>query len=74
LWPACTPARENALHRLRAAEQRRKDSGEDLRGGGRLQIEGAKVGEDVGEVGSRKHGRNLLRWDDAQGKAAPGGM
>src|SRR5262249_11430558 len=42
--------------RLRATEERREDSGEDLCGGVRLEIEGAGVGENLGEVNGRKHG------------------
>jgi hypothetical protein len=46
----------------RVPQQRREHGGEDRRGGVGLEIEGAEVGEDVGDIGGREHG-NLLRWD-----------
>src|SRR5215831_1039111 len=59
--------------RVRAAEQWGEDCGENLRGGVRLQIEGAQVGEDVSDIGSREHAGSPAggRGHD---KSAPGGM
>src|SRR5262245_11128509 len=59
--PWLRPRPDGALARgrrflwLRASQQRREHSGQNLRGGGRLQIEGAEVGEDLGDVGGREH-------------------
>src|SRR5262245_17403547 len=43
---------------LRAAHQRGEHGGEDLGDGVGLEIESAEVGDDLGEVGGREHGRS----------------